>query len=77
MGGKLFRNFSFLSATISFFILIGIFSILFLYAQDAISELDLIFSFTMYGEVARGLMEDFREFWVGLKFPNYRELCFR
>jgi phosphate transport system permease protein len=38
MGGRLFKNFSFLSATISFFILIGIFSILLSYAQDSISE---------------------------------------
>ena len=35
MGGKLFRNISFLSATLSFFILLGIFVILFHYAQDA------------------------------------------
>ncbi len=35
MGGKLFRNVSFLSATLSFFILLGIFVILFHYAQDA------------------------------------------
>ena len=38
MGGKLFKNFSFFSATLSFFILIGIFSILFTYAQDSIHE---------------------------------------
>ena len=38
MGGKLFRNFSFLSATLSFFLLIGIFSILFTYAQEAMYE---------------------------------------
>lgn len=38
MGGKLFKNFSFFSATLSFFILIGIFSILFTYAQDAIHQ---------------------------------------
>ncbi len=35
MSGKLFRNISFLSATLSFFILLGIFAILFHYAQDA------------------------------------------
>jgi len=35
MGGRLFRNVSFLSATLSFFILVGIFAILFHYAQDA------------------------------------------
>jgi len=51
MGGKLFRNFSFLSATISFFILIGIFSILFLYAQDAISEFGIDFLFSDEWEV--------------------------
>ena len=38
MGGKLFKNFSFFSATLSFFILVGIFSILFSYAQDSIHE---------------------------------------
>ena len=38
MGGKLFKNFSFFSATLSFFILIGIFSILFTYAQESIRE---------------------------------------
>ncbi|WP_295420646.1 phosphate ABC transporter permease subunit PstC [Sulfurovum sp.] len=35
MGGKLFRNFSFFSATLSFFLLVGIFAVLFTYAQDA------------------------------------------
>ena len=35
MSSKLFRNFSFFSATLSFFLLIGIFAILFHYAQDA------------------------------------------
>lgn len=38
MGGKLFKNFLFFSATLSFFILIGIFSILFTYAQEALYE---------------------------------------
>jgi len=38
MGGKLFRNFSFFSATLSFFLLIGIFSILFTYAQESLQE---------------------------------------
>lgn len=48
MGAKLFRNFSFFSATLSFFLLVGIFSILFTYAQDAMREfgLDFIFSET-------------------------------
>jgi len=38
MGGKLFRNFSFFSATLSFFLLVGIFAILFTYAQEALAE---------------------------------------
>ncbi len=45
------KNFSFLSATISFFILIGIFSILFLYAQDAIGEFGIDFLFNDEWEV--------------------------
>jgi len=36
MSGKLFRNFSFISATLSFFLLVGIFAILFSYAQEAL-----------------------------------------
>jgi phosphate transport system permease protein len=36
MGGKLFRNFSFFSATLSFFLLVGIFAILFTYAQESL-----------------------------------------
>ncbi len=43
MGGRLFKNFSFFSATLSFFILIGIFSILLTYAQDSIHEFGLDF----------------------------------
>lgn len=43
MGGKLFRNFSFFSATLSFFILVGIFSVLFTYAQQALHELGFNF----------------------------------
>jgi phosphate transport system permease protein len=35
---SLFRNFSFFSATLSFFLLIGIFAILFTYAQEAMQE---------------------------------------
>ena len=46
MGGRLFRNFSFFSATLSFFILIGIFSILFSYAQDALHEFGFDFLFS-------------------------------
>ena len=38
MGGQFFKNFSFFSATLSFFILIGIFSVLFTYAQEAMHE---------------------------------------
>ena len=38
MSGKLFKNFSFFSATLSFFILVGIFAVLFSYAQDALHE---------------------------------------
>jgi len=45
MSGKLFRNFSFLSATLSFFLLIGIFSILFTYAQEAMHEFGFDFLF--------------------------------
>lgn len=36
MGGQLFRNLSFFSATLSFFILVGIFAVLFIYAQEAL-----------------------------------------
>ncbi len=45
MSGKLFRNFSFLSATLSFFILVGIFAVLFTYAQDAMHEFGFDFLF--------------------------------
>ena len=38
MGGNLFKNFSFLSATLSFFILVGIFAVLFSYAQESMHE---------------------------------------
>jgi len=46
MGGKLFRNFSFFSATLSFFLLLGIFSILFTYAQEAMHEFGFDFLFS-------------------------------
>ncbi len=46
MSGKLFRNFSFLSATLSFFILVGIFAVLFTYAQEAMHEFGLDFLFS-------------------------------
>ena len=36
MSGKLFRNLSFISATLSFFLLVGIFAVLFSYAQEAL-----------------------------------------
>ena len=45
MGGRLFKNFSFFSATLSFFILIGIFSILFTYAQESLHEFGFDFLF--------------------------------
>jgi len=45
MSGNLFRNFSFFSATLSFFILIGIFSVLFSYAQEAMHEFGFDFLF--------------------------------
>jgi len=38
MGANFFRNFSFFSATLSFFLLFGIFATLFLYSQFSISE---------------------------------------
>ncbi len=43
MGANSFRNFSFFSATLSFFLLLGIFITLFLYAQYSISEFGLGF----------------------------------
>jgi len=46
MGGKLFRNFSFFSATLSFFLLVGIFAILFTYAQEALHEFGFDFLWT-------------------------------
>ena len=46
MGGKLFRNFSFFSATLSFFLLVGIFAILFHYAQDSLHEFGFDFLWT-------------------------------
>jgi len=47
MGGTLFKNFSFFSATLSFFILVGIFAVLFNYAQEALQEFGINF---LYGE---------------------------
>ncbi len=45
MSGKLFKNFSFLSATLSFFILLGIFAVLFTYAQDSMHTFGFDFLF--------------------------------
>ncbi len=50
MGGKLFRNFSFFSATLSFFLLVGIFAILFTYAQDALHTFGFDFLWTQQWE---------------------------
>ncbi len=41
MGGRFFKNFSFFSATIAFFILVGIFAILYNYSLEAIKEFGL------------------------------------
>ncbi len=46
MGGKLFRNFSFFSATLSFFILLGIFVVLFTYAQQSMHKFGFHFLLT-------------------------------
>ncbi len=43
MNARLFRNFSFFSATLSFFLLVGIFVVLFIYAKDAISAFGVEF----------------------------------
>ncbi len=51
MRAVLFRNFSFFSATISFFLLFGIFITLFIYAKDAMSEFGLGFLFDSVWEV--------------------------
>ena len=51
MGGRLFKNFSFLSATLSFFILIGIFAVLFSYAQEALHEFGIDFLYNETWEV--------------------------
>ena len=45
IGGKFFRNFSFFSATLSFFLLVGIFAILFTYAQESMHEFGFDFLF--------------------------------
>ena len=51
MGGRVFKNFSFFSATLSFFLLLGIFITLFLYAKDSISEFGFSFLFDNVWEV--------------------------
>jgi len=51
MSGKLFKNFSLLFATLSLFILAGIFIVLFNYSQDAIKEFGLNFLTTDVWEV--------------------------
>ncbi|MFK5976305.1 MAG: phosphate ABC transporter permease subunit PstC [Sulfurovum sp.] len=48
MGGKLFKDFSLFSATLTFFLLIGIFSVLFSYAQESMHEFGFDF---LYNEV--------------------------
>ncbi len=42
MSGKLFRNFSFFSATVALFILVGIFAVLYHYSQDAIKAFGFV-----------------------------------
>ncbi len=49
--GKLFKNFSFLSATLSFFLLVGIFIVLYMYAKDAIDAFGPGFIFNDVWEV--------------------------
>lgn len=46
MSGKLFRNFSLFSATLSFFLLVGIFAILFTYAQESMHTFGFDFLYT-------------------------------
>ncbi|MEA1879655.1 MAG: phosphate ABC transporter permease subunit PstC [Campylobacterota bacterium] len=45
MSGNLFRNLSFFSATLSLFILVGIFAVLFTYAQQSLHEFGFDFLF--------------------------------
>jgi len=46
MGGQLFKNFSFLSATLAFFMLVGIFSVLFNLAQESMHTFGFDFLYT-------------------------------
>jgi phosphate transport system permease protein len=49
--GRFFKNFSFLSATLSFFILVGIFAVLMMYAKDAMEAFGVHFLVTDMWEV--------------------------
>ncbi len=51
MNARLFRNFSFFSATLAFFILLGIFLVLFVHSKDAISQFGFGFLFDNVWEV--------------------------
>ncbi|HIO90646.1 MAG TPA: phosphate ABC transporter permease subunit PstC [Campylobacterales bacterium] len=51
MGARVFRSFSLFSASLSFFLLLGIFTILFLYSKDSISEFGFGFLFDNIWEV--------------------------
>jgi len=46
MGGQLFKNFSFFSATLAFFMLVGIFSVLFNLAQESLYTFGFDFLYT-------------------------------
>ncbi|MEA3418334.1 MAG: phosphate ABC transporter permease subunit PstC [Campylobacterota bacterium] len=46
MGGRLFRDFSFFSATLAFFLLLGIFAVLFTYAQESLHTFGFDFLYT-------------------------------
>ena len=46
MGGRLFRDFSFFSATLAFFLLVGIFAVLFTYAQESLHTFGFDFLYT-------------------------------
>ena len=46
MGGRLFRDFSLFSATLSFFLLLGIFAVLFHYAQESMHTFGFDFLYT-------------------------------
>ncbi len=46
MGGRLFRDFSLFSATLAFFLLVGIFAVLFTYAQESLHTFGFDFLYT-------------------------------